>query len=605
MQNKKVPDRYREFRVDEGLHGFAKTSERPRLFVALRDRLKFHYSPQDFYADILSGLVVALVALPLGMALAIASGVAPQHGLYTVIIAGFVVAALGGSRLQVTGPTAAFVVILAPVVTKFGIAGLLVSGFFAGALLCVMGLCRLGKWIAFIPHPVTTGFTAGIALVIATIQIKDFFGLQFEHSPETFFERLSAIGSSWGGLSLIECALGFFTLSILILWPKKWVGRFTFGINQKIPAPLIALSLASLTAYFLTKAFQEVSIATIHSKFSFFRDGILMHGIPQSLPSFEWPWRLSGENGEGFLLNFKTIRELLPSAFAIAMLGAIESLLSAVVADGMAETQHDPDAELLALGIGNMICPFFGGIPATGAIARTATNIRFGAKSPISAMAHSIFVLLAILLFAPWVGYLPMTALAALLLLVAYNMVDLNHFTQILKVAPKSDVAVLLICFALTVVFDMVIGVTAGIVLASLLFMARMSEMTASYRVAPQHHPKIREGLPKQILLYEIAGPLFFGAAQRAISALSDISDEVRIVIFDLREVPILDVSGLVALETCFKALRQKNKRAILCGMQKQPASVILRTQLLLDTERTFLAQTLEEAVSRAKAWTS
>jgi SulP family sulfate permease len=596
-----MPHRYTEAQRKED-ESFRFEPRKVRLFGALRDRLAKGYTRKDFFSDLMSGAIVSLVALPLGMALAIGSGVAPQNGLYTVIIAGFFVALLGGSRLQVTGPTAAFVVVLVPIVLKFGLSGLLVSGLMAGILLVAMGVFKMGRLIEFIPHPVTTGFTSGIAVVIATIQLKDFFGLQFESAPETYFERIEALLVSLSSFSPTECLIALSTLALLLIWPRKFLSKPTFNLNQKIPSPLMALGLVTLGTIILKENFPSLSFATIHSKFSYLKDGMSFPGIPQSLPSFEWPWSAIGHDGISSPVSFEMFRRLFPSAFAIAMLGAIESLLSAVVADGMAKTKHDPDAELVALGIGNILCPFFGGIPATGAIARTATNIRFGATSPISAMIHAVIVLLIVLLFAPYVGYLPMASLAALLILVAYNMAEIKHFTHIVRVAPKSDVAVLLICFLLTVVFDMVAGVTAGIVLAALLFMARMSEVTSAQFRSHMKHPALKEPLPKQILLYEIAGPLFFGAAEKAIGAMGQINDEVEAVIFDLSAVPVLDISGLIALETCFSRLHSQGKMAIVTGIKKQPASLLLRANLFADQKKTFLAENFESAVSHARS---
>jgi len=482
------------------------------LFTAVNNKLKEGYTFLELRSDIMSGLVVALVAVPLAMALAIASGVAPQNGLYTVIIGGGLVALLGGSRFQVSGPTAAFVVILYPIVQKFGLGGLLVSGFLSGIFMVAMGYARMGRLIQFIPYPVTTGFTSGIAVVIAVLQVKDFLGLSLKSMPESFIDKLIALFHAIPTISLSECIIGFVTLAILLIWPK---------INKRVPAPLVALSIITIACALLSLLFSDIKINTIGGRFA--------EGIPQSLPQFQWPWEGIGIDGKAFSLNLNTLRMIFPSAFAIAMLGAIESLLSAVVADGMAHTKHDPDGELIALGIGNMICPFFGGIPATGAIARTTTNIRFGARSPFSAVFHAVFTLLIILLFAPYVSYLPMAALAALLMLVAYNMSEYRHFIHILKVAPRSDVSVLLICFLLTVIFDMVIGVSVGVGLAALLFMRRMAEVTGGHKLEVSENLQfLTKNIPSNIVIYEIEGPLFFGAAEKAAKTLTDITDEIK-----------------------------------------------------------------------------
>ncbi|MBN8555025.1 MAG: C4-dicarboxylic acid transporter DauA [Deltaproteobacteria bacterium] len=433
-----------------------------KICHALREKFSLGYSRSDLMADLMSGLIVACVAIPLGMALAIASGVSPERGLYTIITAGFFVALLGGSRFQVTGPTAAFVVLLLPILHHHGLAGLLTAGMLAGIILILMGIFRLGRFIEFIPHPVVTGFTAGIALVIATIQFKDFFGLRISQVPEDFTARLTAFYSSLSSYSPWELGIGLLTLAILLFWPR---------LNRKIPAPLIALSSLSLFVFFLKKNNPDLSIATIQSMFHPLIDGHVINGIPASLPRFQWPWQ-NAEAGT-FILSTENILSLLPASFSIALLGAVESLLSAVVADSMTSTRHEPNSELFALGVGNLIAPCFGGIAATGAIARTATNIRFGARSPISAILHSIFVLLSILFFAPAIGYLPMASLAALLILVAYNMSDMKNFIKIIKTHPKTDIAILLVCFIFTVIYNMVVGVGAGIALAFILARVR------------------------------------------------------------------------------------------------------------------------------------
>ncbi|MCM2323587.1 MAG: C4-dicarboxylic acid transporter DauA [Oligoflexia bacterium] len=562
---------------------FKKMQIRP--FSALREKFREGYSFADLRADILSGAVVGLVAIPLGMALAIASGVAPQYGVYTVIVGGGLVALLGGSRFQVTGPTAAFVVILVPIVHKFGFSGLLLAGFFAGLMLVAFGLLRMGKLIQYIPHPVTTGFTAGIGVVIATIQLKDLFGLRIETMPEHFLDRVAAMLRALPTTSIAELSVGMLTLGLLLIWPR---------VNKKIPAPLIALSVVTVLTVVLHKVFPFFEIATIGSRFP--------GGIPQVLPTPDFPWNFVGPDGKPFVLSLAMVQAILPSAFAIAMLGAIESLLSAVVADGMAATRHDPDAELVALGAGNIVCPFFGGIAATGAIARTATNIRFGARSPLSAIFHAVFVLLAVLLFAPQLSYLPMASMAALLVLVAYNMSDVKHFVHVLRVAPPSDVAVLLICFFLTVVFDMVIGVTVGVMLAALLFMRRMASITSSQTIlGGSTHELISEPLPEAVVLYQIAGPLFFGAAEKAVAAMGGITDDVRVVIFYMDEVPTMDVTGLVALESAIEKLNEHGKLAILAEVRTQPRALLVRSRLLEDPAKARMCDSLQQAITEAK----
>ncbi len=543
-----------------------------RLFAALRQKFQEGYRLSDLRSDLMSGAVVGMVAIPLGMALAIASGVPPQHGLYTVIIGGAIVALLGGSRFQVTGPTAAFVVILSPIAHKFGLGGLLVAGFMAGIMLVAMGLARMGKMIQFIPYPVTTGFTSGIAVVISTLQLKDFFGLKIPELPERFLEKVIVLFNAKGTVSFTEFLIGAFTLAFLILWPK---------FNKKIPSPLVALTTISILAALFKYWFPDLEIATIGNRFAFNVNGVAGHGIPQALPNMNFPWGFTAGNETPFQFSLAGLEELLSSAFAIAMLGAIESLLSAVVADGMAHTKHNPDVELVALGVGNILCPFFGGIPATGAIARTATNIRFGAKSPLSAVFHALFTLIVILLLAPFVSYLPMAALAALLMLVAYNMSEVKHFFHILRVAPKSDVIVLLLCFFLTVIFDMVIGVTVGVVLAALLFMRRMAEASSGHKVSSGSHPYIStQPIPQDVILYEIEGPLFFGAAEKAAEALTDITDNIRSVIFLMKDVAVMDVTGLVAFESAIRKLRNGKRKICLVGLRAQPKGLINKSDL-------------------------
>jgi SulP family sulfate permease len=523
------------------------------------------------------------------MALAIGVGVAPQYGLYTAIIAGFFVSALGGSRTQVSGPTAAFIVILAPIYAKFGMAGLLMSGLMAGVLLIAMGVARMGRLIEFIPHPVTSGFTAGIATVIATLQVKDLLGLKLERNPEHFIEKVGAMFAARGTASWSEVLLGAITLAILVYFPR---------ITRRIPAPLVALPVAALVAAPLSAFVPGFHVATIASRFHTTVGSRVVAGIPQLPPLPVWPWMMSGPGGAAFSPNLESIRSLMSGAFAVAMLGAIESLLSAVVADGMARTKHDPDAELISLGIGNLLVPFFGGIPATGAIARTATNIRSGARSPLAAMMHALTVLIAVLALAPLLGYLPMASLAALLLLVAWNMSEIKHCLHTIRVAPKSDVAVLLTCYTLTVSFDMVVGVTVGMVLAAFLFMRRMADVTKA-RLVGDAHPDIPGVIPPGVVVYEISGPLFFGAAQKAMAALEITTDTTKAVIFLMDEVHAMDATGLVALESALAALRRHRCHAILTGVCPQPM-VLLRKARLPEREGVTFCPTSSEALDVA-----
>jgi SulP family sulfate permease len=570
-----MPRRYEE-------PGGAVPSVSLRLGTALRSALRHGYGARDLRSDLLAGVVVGIVALPLSMALAVASGVAPQYGLYTAIVAGAVIAATGGSMVQVCGPTAAFVVLLAPISARFGLAGLILAGAMAGALLVAMGAARLGGLIQFVPYPVTTGFTAGIAVVIATLQLKDFFGLTVAAMPDHYLGKVAALARAFPTLRWPDLAIGLFTLAVLILWPR---------VTRKVPGPLIALGLAGVLAALLARWIPGFQVATILSRFK--------DGIPQMPPLPLLPWHLPGPDGKPIALSFELIRALIPSAFAIAMLGAIESLLSAVVADGMTGGSHDPDAELVAQGIGNLVAPFFGGIAATGALARTATNVRSGARSPLAAIFHSAFVLLAVVILAPVLNYLPMASLAALLLIVAWNMSEAKHFAHAVRVAPRSDVMILLTCFTLTVVFDMVVAVTVGVVLAALLFMRRMAEVS-NVRLVSQH-PIAKEGLPKDVLIYEIAGPLFFGAAQKAMSALQRVPTGIKVVVLDLVSVPVVDATGLVSLESTVSRLHGLGMFVVLGGVQGQPMRVLARSGIRERRDRISVHRSMERALQVAR----
>lgn len=558
--------------------------------LALRESLR-GYRARDLGRDVLAGVVVGVVALPLAMALAIAAGVPPQHGIYTSIVAGGLIAVLGGSRVQVSGPTAAFVVVLAPISAKYGLGGLLVATILAGIILVIMGIARLGRMVEFIPHPVTTGFTAGIATVIATLQVKDLLGLKPASNPEHFLDRVAALAEAVPTAHWPDAAVGAITLFTLIVWPR---------LTKRIPAPLVGLGVGALAAFALGRLVPGFELATIGSRFSYTIDGVTHAGIPALPPIPLLPWTLPGPGGHPLVLSIDLFRELAPSAFAIAMLGAIESLLCAVVGDGMAGTKHDPDVELLAQGVGNIVAPFFGGIAATGAIARTATNIRAGGRSPIASIAHAIFVLAGVLVLAPFLSYLPMAALAALLVIVAWNMAEADHFIHIVRIAPKSDTFVLLTCFFLTVIFDMVVSVSVGVMLASLLFMRRMADIAHTKLVADSH-PALDEPLPKGVLLYEIAGPLFFGATQKAMRALEIVRAPSHVVILHMGGVPAMDVTGLVALKSSLDELHRRLHFVILSGVQPQPAQVLAKGGIHQREGKLAICSTLEEAVLLAK----
>jgi SulP family sulfate permease len=559
--------------------------------LALLQSLREGYGLAGLRADLMAGTVVGVVALPLSMALAIASGVPPQHGLYTAIVAGGLIALLGGSRVQVSGPTAAFVVILSPISHHYGLGGLLLATLMAGFLLIAMGLARMGRLIEFVPYPVTTGFTAGIAVVIGTLQIKDLLGLTVEATPEHYLDRLEALALALPTTRLEDVVIGSLTLVLLIGWPR---------VTRKIPGPLVALTLGAGAAALAARLIPGFEVATIQSRFHYVLEGATLPGIPRTPPLPVLPWNMPGPDGRPLLISFTLIRLLAPSAFAIALLGAMESLLSAVVADGMTGQKHDPDVELLAQGVGNVVVPFFGGIAATGAIARTATNVRSGARSPLAAFFHSLVALGGVLALAPLLGYLPMASLAALLLLVAWNMSERDHFVRMLRVAPRSDVAVLLICFGLTVLFDMVVAVTVGVVLASLLFMRRMAEVS-EMRLIEAHPLTLDKPLPKGVLIYEVAGPLFFGAAHQAMAALKVVDAGVRVVILDLRSVPAMDATALVGLESAFERLHRDHVFVILAGVQAQPLRVMARAGWRDRHGRLAIYRTFERAIDEAR----
>ncbi|MGD8577644.1 MAG: C4-dicarboxylic acid transporter DauA, partial [Thiohalophilus sp.] len=513
------------------------------LFTALQD-----YRLSDLRGDLLSGVTVGIVAVPLAMALAIASGVPPQYGLYTAIVAGLIIALTGGSRFSISGPTAAFVVILLPITHQYGLGGLLLTTVMAGIILIIMGVARMGQLIQFIPYPVTIGFTAGIAVVIASLQIKDFLGLTTGELPQHFLEKMSVLLQSLPTTSWSDLFIGLLTLLILIFWSR---------LKSRIPGHLVALLIGTLAAWLLTQIWPSFTVATINSQFSFVLDGVTREGIPNAPPLPLLPWNLQDASGKPIGLTWQLIRELLPSAFTVAMLGAIESLLCAVVADGLTGTRHKPNTELIGQGIGNLIAPFFGSIPATAAIARTATNIRAGGRSPVAAVIHSLVILVIVISLAGLLGYLPMASLAALLLVVAWNMSEARHFVHILRIAPRCDIVVLLTCFSLTVIFDMVIAVSAGLVLASILFIRRISMLTGTELVNLKEHEHLGD-LPEQVAVYDINGALFFGAAEKAISALHHANSNVEIVVLDMSDVPMIDMTGIVALESLLNNLHQQ-----------------------------------------------
>jgi SulP family sulfate permease len=563
----------------------------PPLGSALRGVLREGYGTAAARHDLLAGIAVGIIAVPLSLALAIASGVPPQHGLYTAVVAGAVIALAGGSRFSVSGPTAAFVVILFPIAQQHGVGGLLLATLMAGAILVAMGWGRMGQLIQYIPYPVTTGFTAGIALVIASLQLRDLFGLEVAGSAH-FLERVGQVFWALPQFHAGELALGLGTLAVMIAWRR---------LRLPLPPYLAGAVFAALAAYLLKHTLPEIPVTTIADRFSYVgADGVVHAGIPPLLPQWHWPWDLPGPGGAHLALSFELVRSLIGPAFAIAMLGAIESLLCAVVADGMTGKKHDPDAELVAQGLGNLAAPLFGGIPATGALARTAASIRAGARSPLAAFTHALFVLAAMLTLAPLLSWLPMCGLAALLLKVAWNMSERKNFARILRVAPRGDVLLLLTCFFLTVLFDMVLAITAGVVLGSLMFMHRMAKVSRVDLIG-EGHPEAPAGLPKDVRYYEIAGPLFFGAAERAMNALRNHDRGVRALILDLSAVPTIDASGLVALEEVIDELNEAGIFVALCGAQRNVLQVLRDAGYLKEHGKRWYYPSSEGAVKRLR----
>lgn len=534
----------------------------PALATGLRAAWRDGYGLADLRKDILAGLTVGTVAVPLSMALAIATGVPPQHGLYTAIVAGAIIALTGGARFSVSGPTAAFVVILLPIVKQYGLGGLLIASMMAGLILIALGITRMGRLIEFVPYPVVLGFTAGIAVVIAVLQIPDFLGLETDKLGEHFLGNVGHIATAIPTLRPLEFAVGVFTLAVMLVWPK---------LRTPVPAPLVGLIAGALAAWGLDMAFSgpdtAAGIETIASRFTWDAGGISGSGIPPIAPSFNVPWHLPGPDGQPITLDFALIQALMGPAFAIAMLGAIESLLCAVISDGLTKTRHDPNAELIGQGLGNLVAPLFGGITATAAIARTATSIRSGARSPIAAIAHAGIVLLSVLLLTDLLGRVPMASLAALLLIVAWNMSEARRFLYILRTAPAGDVAVLVTCFGLTVVFDMVIAVAVGIGLAGMLFIRRMALLTETKLVSPAGHAR-DSAFPGGTAIYDINGPLFFGAAERALTSLNQVDSRIRTLVIDMSDVPSIDATAIVALQSMISEMQRKGIALVLVGLQ-------------------------------------
>ncbi len=539
----------------------------PKSFLILRN-----YSFSYFTQDIIAGLTVGLVALPLAMAFGIASGVTPQAGLYTAVVAGFLISALGGSRTQIGGPTGAFVVIVAGIVARFGMDGLAMVTLMAGAILVAMGLTGLGAAVKFIPRMVVVGFTNGIAILIASTQIKDFFGLHTGPVPSEFLPRIKLLIAHAATLNFSALGLGLATLAIIVILP-----RFT----RRVPASIIALLVCTGVAVVF-----KLPVETIGTKFG---------GIPTGFPHFALP-TLHGEH----------ILPLIPSAFTVAMLAALESMLSAVVADGMTGDRHNSNVELVAQGIANICSPLFGGIPATGAIARTATNIRAGARSPVAGIVHAFTLLAILLVAAPMASYIPLATLAAVLFVVAYNMGEWHEIGGILRL-DATAISVWLVTFGLTVFADLTVAVAVGLGLAALLYIRRIAETTT---VVPVDDAYIRDGLPHNlqgqiippyVSLLRIHGPFLFGTTEKLFEATSNLDDFNPVVILRLRNMTAIDATGIHAVESFAKRLRASGRTLLLCGAMQQPSKLLRQTRFLDHLGRENIMPNIQAALDRAR----
>jgi SulP family sulfate permease len=539
----------------------------PKLFTTLQA-----YDVRQFRSDVLAGIIVGIVAVPLAIAFAIASGVPPQYGLYTAIIGGFIVSAIGGSRVQIAGPTGAFVVVVYGVLHQHGLQGLLVATMMAGVILIALGVGRLGGAIKFVPHPVVTGFTTGIAIIIATSQVPDLFGLRTEAAPADFIEKWAAYSAHWSTFNIDAMLLSAIALVIIMGWPR---------VSRRIPSPFVALIIGTLLVPML-----GLDVETIGSRF-----GELSARLPTpKLPDF----------------GAVEINDLISPAVTIALLGAIESLLSAVVADGMIGTRHRSDIELVAQGAANIATPLFGGIPVTGAIARTATNIKNGGRTPVAGIVHAITLLLITLFFGRWVARIPLAVLAAILLVVAYHMSEWRTFKAEFS-APKSDLIVLLATFTLTIVFDLTVAVQVGMVLAAFLFMKRMSEVTNVQAVTrefadPQGRGNaVRGQVPKGVEIYEINGPFFFGAAEHFKEQVNTVASKPKVLIILMRNVPAIDSTGLHALTQLARRVRRDGTRIMIAEVHAQPMIALGKSYLIDELGEDNVFGSLDDALEAAR----
>jgi SulP family sulfate permease len=538
----------------------------------LFDTLK-KYSAQDLTADLIAGLTVGIVALPLAMAFAIASGVKPEAGIFTAVIAGFIISAFGGTKVCIGGPTGAFIVILYGIGVKYGLDNLAVCTVIAGVFLFVMGLARLGTMIKYIPYPVTMGFTSGIAVLIFTTQIKDFFGLKVDKVPSEFIEKMKVLGEHFSTFQWTTLALAGASFAIIKLWPKNW--------QRRVPGSIVALLAGTAVVAFL-----QVPVETIGSKFG---------GIPQGLPTPHLP-----------TLSWENVRHLFQPAMTIAILAAIESLLCAVVADGMVDDRHDSNQELMAQGIANIVSPLFGGIAATSAIARTATNVKSGARSPVAGIIHAATLLVIILIAAPLAKFIPLATLSAVLVNVALHMGEWHNFGRLPK-WPKSDAAVFLAAFALTVIVDLTVAVEIGMVLAAMLFIKRSSETTQimavdeSTETEGSHHSLVGKEVPKGVMVYRIFGAFFFGAADKLESVLKREKQEPDVLILRMRKVMAMDATGLNALEDLYERLHRKGKHLVLSGPHTHPLLVMEKAGFIDRLGRENVCPHIDAALARAR----
>jgi sulfate permease, SulP family len=538
----------------------------PKLVTTLRG-----YTREQLVRDLIAGVIVGIVALPLSIAFAIASGVTPDRGLYTAIVAGFVISVLGGSRVQIGGPTGAFVVIVYGIVQRYGVGGLTVATLMAGVLLIGFGLARLGTTIRFIPHPLITGFTAGIAIIIATGEVKDALGLRMGAVPADFIERFHVFARNIGTTNGAAVAICVASIVIIAVWPR---------VSRRIPSPLIALLVTTLAARVLS-----LDVETIGSRF-----GSLAASFPHPVVPH---------------LSFADVTRLVRPAFTIALLGAIESLLSAVVSDGMIGGRHRSNMELVAQGVANIASPLFGGIPATGAIARTATNIKNGGRTPVAGMMHAVTVLLVTLFFGRWAALIPMATLAGILLVVAYQMSEWRVFRAELT-SPKSDVLVLLATFFLTVLVDLTVAIEVGMVLAAFLFMHRMASLTNVTPVTGDLGDEeggddlTSPAVPPGVEIYEINGPFFFGAAETFKDTLARVARKPKVLILRMRRVPVMDATGLHALSDVVIRSRRDGTIVLLAEVQPQPLETMRRSVLIDDIGEEHVCATIDEALARA-----